>query len=138
MVFQSHNSECVEDPFLQIQSHMENAEYLLVKVCPQLLISKKRACYLVMVIFYAMLPCWITFQTKNSIRDTPLALHPSKSCTEAIMRALQIITSMVVEKGMEHKGEKKYVNFGSHDASIGAAAVGSQDEATLNSASPKP
>ena len=43
-----------------------------------------------------------------------LALHLPKSCTEAIMCTLQIVTYMIVEKGMENKGEqmRKKVNFG--------------------------
>ena len=52
-----------------------------------------------------------TFQTKNSIRMPLLALYLPKSRTEAIMRALQIVTYAVVEKGMEYKGKQK-VSFG--------------------------
>ena len=36
-----------------------------------------------------------------------LALHLPKSCTEAITHLPQIITHVVVEKGMEHKGEQR-------------------------------
>ena len=36
-----------------------------------------------------------------------LALYLPKSCTEAIMRVLQIVTYAVREKGMEYKGEQR-------------------------------
>ena len=35
-----------------------------------------------------------------------LALHLPKSFTEAIRRIPQIVTNVMVEKGMEHKGEQ--------------------------------
>ena len=44
---------------------MENAEYSLVKVCAQLLISKKLVCHLVMVIFYAMTPAMLLDNIPN-------------------------------------------------------------------------
>ena len=52
-----------------------------------------------------------TFQIKNTVKSALLALHSFKSCTKAIARLLQIVTYMAVEKGMEHKGEQRYVSF---------------------------
>jgi len=49
----------------------------------------------------------VTFQAKNSIRRAPASSTITKSCTEATMRVLQIVTYAIVEKGMEHKGEQK-------------------------------
>ena len=50
-------------------------------------------------------------------------MHVPKSCTKALTQALQVITYVAVEKGMEYKENNGEVWY-SHNASIGVAAVG--------------
>jgi len=47
---------------------------------------------------------WVTFQAKEVLL---LALHFPKSSTEAITWVPQVITYLVVEKGMENKREQR-------------------------------
>jgi len=58
-----------------------------------------------MLSFQLLRTPWVTFLVENSIRSTPLAAHLPH--TEAITHMPQIVTYryMVVEKGMEDKGE---------------------------------
>ena len=62
------------------------------------------------------------FQSTKSVRSTLsiTAAYPCKSYIEAMMRILLIVTYMVVEKEMEHKGNRWWI----HNASIAAAEVG--------------
>jgi len=62
---------------------------------------------------YAMLPAMLNMLDNISNKEW-YKRHPRspKSCTEAIMRALQIVISMLLEKEMEHKEEKRYMSFG--------------------------
>ena len=56
---------------------------------------------------------WVTVQAQNNVKTPPfpplLELHIPKSCTEAIMRILQIITYAVREKGAQRRTR---VSFG--------------------------
>ena len=72
-------------------------------------------------------PFWVEYQAKEAFL---LVLHLSKSSTEAITCIPQIVTYLVVEKGMEHKGAQRRtkVSIGITIilVSVGAAEVGKQ------------
>ena len=50
---------------------------------------------------------WATFQAINTVRSALLALNFLKWCTEAIKHVPQIFTYVIVDKGVEHKGEQR-------------------------------
>ena len=54
-----------------------------------------------------------------------LPIQPPKSLTETMTCKLQIITFVVVEKGMKHKGEQKR----NHDASMHSIAAAAGQKA---------
>ena len=91
---------------------MENKECLIVKAHTSFInlkvdVSLDHVVSLHFVSLLALPTCWATFQTKNNGRSALLTLHLPQSCTEAIIRVLQIDIYAAVEKGMEYKGEQR-------------------------------
>ena len=68
-------------------------------------VARSHRC-ITMLRFQSLRALWLTVQAKNIIRNTPASVTLTKSRTEAITHATQIVNYVVREKEMEHKGEQ--------------------------------